>query len=286
MADCDGVISQMFIYPVKSCAGIAINEAHLNATGLAYDREWMIVDQDGMFLTQRQIPHMVWITPELTSHSLKLKAPDQPALEIDFNQRGAQRSVTVWRDTLLADDMGDEAAAWLDHYLAVPGKKFRLVRFSKTATRISSKDWTKNVDALNMFSDGFAILIATQRSLDVLNERLLERGHEAVDMLRFRPNLVIEDLEAHTEDDLRNIQIRTASGLIELALVKPCPRCPIPNINPYTASSSHEVMDTLATYRSLAHMDGAVCFGMNAIVLSGAGHAIHVGQHFDADYAI
>ena len=246
----------------------------------------MIVDQDGIFLTQRQIPHMVWITPELTSHYLKLKAPDQTTLEIDLNQRGAQRSVTVWRDTLLADDMGDEAAAWLDHYLAVPGKKFRLVRFAKTATRFSSKDWTKDIDALNMFSDGFAILIATQRSLDALNERLLERGHEAVDMLRFRPNLVIEDLEAHTEDDLSNIQIRTPSGLIELALVKPCPRCPIPNINPYTASSSHEVMDTLATYRSLTHMDGAVCFGMNAIVLSGAGHAIHVGQRFDADYAI
>jgi uncharacterized protein YcbX len=286
MADCNGIISQMFIYPVKSCAGIEINQATLAETGLAFDREWMIVDQDGMFLTQRQIPHMVWITPELTSHSLKLKAPDQPTLEIEFNQRGASRSVTVWRDTLLADDMGDEAAAWLDQYLAVPGKRFRLVRFAKDAKRLSSKDWTKGIDAPNMFSDGFAILVATQRSLDILNERLLEQGHEAVDMLRFRPNIVIEGLDAHTEDDLSRIQIHSPSGLIELALVKPCPRCPIPNINPYTANSSPEVVDTLATYRSLARMDGAVCFGMNAIVLSGAGHPLHVGQRFDADYAI
>lgn len=286
MADCNGIISQMFIYPVKSCAGIEINQATLTATGLAFDREWMIVDQDGLFLTQRQIPHMVWITPELTSHSLKLKAPDQSTLEIEFNQRGASRFVTVWRDTLLADDMGDEAAAWLDQYLAVPGKRFRLVRFAKDAKRLSSKDWTKEIDAPNMFSDGFAVLVATQRSLDILNERLLEQGHQAVDMLRFRPNIVVEELDAHTEDDLSRIQIHSPSGLIELALVKPCPRCPIPNINPYTASSSPEVVDTLASYRSLARMDGAVCFGMNAIVLSGAGHPLHVGQRFDADYAI
>ena len=286
MADCNGIISQMFIYPVKSCAGIEINEATLTSTGLAYDREWMIVDQDGLFLTQRQIPHMVWITPELTSHSLKLKAPDQPTLEINFNQRGPSRSVTVWRDTLLADDMGDTAAAWLDQYLAVPGKRFRLVRFSKDAKRFSSKDWTKEIDAPNMFSDGFAVLVATQRSLDILNERLLEQGHEAVDMLRFRPNIVLENLDAHTEDDLSRIELHSPSGLIELALVKPCPRCPIPNINPYTASSSPEVVDTLATYRSLARMDGAVCFGMNAIVLSGAGRPLHVGQRVDADYAI
>jgi uncharacterized protein YcbX len=285
MADCNGIISQMFIYPVKSCAGIEINQATITPTGLALDREWMIVDQDGLFLTQRQIPHMVWITPELTRHSLKLKAPDQSVLEIDFNQRGASRSVTVWRDTLLADDMGDEAAAWLDRYLAVPGKRFRLVRFAKDAERLSSKDWTKEIDAPNMFSDGFAVLVATQRSLDILNERLLKQGHETVDMLRFRPNIVIEGLEAHTEDNLSELHLHTASGLVALGLVKPCPRCPIPNIDPYTANSTHEVMDTLATYRALARMDGAVCFGMNAIVLSGTGQTLHVGQGFDADYA-
>ncbi len=286
MADCTGVISQMFIYPVKSCAGIALSEANLTPTGLAFDREWMIVDQDGLFLTQRQIPHMVWITPEITPSSLKLSAPGQTTLEVSFDQPVVARTVTVWRDTLLADDMGDEAASWLNQYLAVPGKNFRLVRFSKSAKRISSKDWTKEVEAPNMFSDGFAVLVATQRSLDILNERLQESGHDAVDMLRFRPNIVIEDLDAHTEDDLSTIQIKTLSGLIELALVKPCPRCPIPNINPYTANSSPEVIDTLASYRSLPRMDGAICFGMNAIVLSGAGHTLHVGQPFEADFAI
>jgi uncharacterized protein YcbX len=82
MADCTGVISQMFIYPIKSCAGIEISESPLLHTGLLHDREWMIVDQEGQFLTQRQIPHMVWITPRLTEEALYLSAPDHKEIRV------------------------------------------------------------------------------------------------------------------------------------------------------------------------------------------------------------
>ena len=102
MADCTGVISQMFIYPVKSCAGIEVSEAILSPAGLSHDREWLIVDQDGQFVTQRQIPHMVWITPRLTRDALFLSAPGQQEIRIPFSLSGATKQVTVWRDTWTA----------------------------------------------------------------------------------------------------------------------------------------------------------------------------------------
>ncbi len=286
MPDCTGVISQMFIYPIKSCAGIEISESPLLHTGLLHDREWMIVDQDGQFLTQRQIPHMVWITPRLTGEALYLSAPDQQEVRVAFDHVGTAKQVTVWRDTLPGDDMGDEVAAWLDAFLAVPGKRFRLIRFSSQASRFSAKEWTGDLHAPNMFSDGFALLVVTQRALEVLNERLMAEGFEAVDMLRFRPNLVLEGLDAHIEDELSHLLLHTAAGMIDLQLVKPCGRCPIPNIDPYTATSTPEVMETLSAYRRLDRMHDAICFGMNAIVRSGVGQTLRVGQPFQADYAV
>jgi uncharacterized protein YcbX len=286
MADCTGVISQMFIYPIKSCAGIEISESPLLNTGLLHDREWMIVDQEGQFLTQRQIPHMVWITPRLTEEALYLNAPDHKEIRVAFNDVGMPKQVTVWRDTLMGDDMGDAVAAWLDAFLAVPGKQFRLIRFSPQASRLSAKEWTGDLKAPNMFSDGFALLVVTQRALEVLNERLMAEGFEAVDMLRFRPNLVLEGLDAHIEDELSHLLFHTAVGKIDLRLVKPCGRCPIPNIDPYTATSTPEVMNALSAYRRLDRMHDAVCFGMNAIIRSGARQTLRVGQPFEADFAV
>jgi uncharacterized protein YcbX len=271
---------------VKSCAGIEVSEAILYNTGLSYDREWMIVDQDGAFVTQRQIPHMVWILPRLTADALYLSAPEHAEVRIALSTAGTSRQVTVWRDTLIGDDMGDEVAAWLDAFLAVPGKQYRLIRFSPTSSRISQREWTGDTVAHNMFSDGFALLVVTQHALEVLNERLMEHGHGPVDMLRFRPNLVLEGLDAHAEDELANMMLHTASGLIDLKLVKPCGRCPIPNIDPYTATSSPEVMETLAAYRRLSRMHDAICFGMNGIVLTGEGQMIRVGQPFEAQLAV
>jgi len=286
MSDCNGIISQLFIYPVKSCAGIEVSASRMTPTGLEFDREWMIVDQEGQFLTQRQIPHMVWITPTLTADALILNAPQQPEISIPLTQCGRSLNVTVWRDTLAADDMGDDVAAWLDRYLAVPGKQYRLVRFAPQARRVSATEWTAGIEFPNKFSDGFAALVVTQQALDDINARLVAAGHDPVSMLRFRPNIVLEGLEAHSEDDLDTLRIHTASGLIELGMAKPCPRCPIPDIDPFTAHTSPTVSQTLQTYRALPSMQGAICFGMNSVVKNGTGHTLHSGQPFEADFAI
>ena len=245
----------------------------------------MIVDQEGMFLTQRQIPHMVWITPALSSTALTLSAPGFDSISIPLELPASPQRVTVWRDTLLGDDQGDTVAQWLDAYLAVPGKHYRLIRFSKQARRLSALDWTKGVEAVNKFSDGFAVQVVTQSALDELNTRLIEQGHEAVSMSRFRPNIVLDRLEAHTEDHLGELTIHTTQGSAQLHMVKPCPRCAIPDINPETAISSPEVNDTLRPYRTLARVNGAICFGMNGIVHAGVGQTLAVGQQAEGNFS-
>ena len=284
MTDASGVITQMFIYPVKSCAALSVEHAQVTATGLAYDRDWMIVDQDGLFLTQRQVPHLCWISPSLDGNTLTLNAPGVGALQVPLDAEGSARQVQVWRDTVEAIDMGRDAQQWLDEYLQIPGKQFSLVRFSERGVRTSDLTWTRGTPYPNHFSDGFAINVLSQRAMVELNERLAEQGHEPVDVLRFRPNMVLEGLEAHEEDDVEALSIDTVAGPIVIKLVKPCPRCPVPNIDPHTAISSPEVGQTLAGYRALANMDGAICFGMNGVIKTGAGLTTHVGQAFTARY--
>ena len=104
-------------------------------------------------------------------------------------------------------------------------------------------------------------------------------------MSRFRPNIVLEELEAHTEDHLGELIIHTSYGQAQLHLVKPCPRCAIPDINPHTAISSPEVNDTLRGYRTLARVDGAICFGMNSIVHTGVGQILAVGQQVEGNFS-
>ena len=287
MSDCTGTISQLFIYPIKSCAGIELNESVLKRTGLSMDREWVIIDQFGQFITQRQSPHMAWIKPSLNEHTLSLSCPTQAPIDIALNYRGKSLSTTVWRDTLMADDMGDEVALWLDNFLQIPGRHFRLVRFSPTAQRLSSSDWTGDIEAPNMFSDGYACLVVSQSALDEFNQRLTQQGFDPVAMDRFRPNIVLSGLHAHAEDHLDTLSFEvkaTSDSDPQLKLVKPCPRCAIPNINPFTTQITPEINETLGTDRRLPMLDNAICFGMNAIVRHiGVGY-LKREMPFRADY--
>lgn len=284
MPDASGVVTQLFIYPVKSCGGLEIEQSRLTSAGLAYDRDWMIVDQDGQFLTQRQVPHLCWIMPSIDDWALTLEAPGVGAVKVPLDAEGDKRQVNIWRDMVEAIDMGVEVGRWLNEYLQIPGKHFSLVRYASQGIRNSDVTWTEGIPYPNHFSDGFAINVLSQRALVELNERLAERGVEPVDILRFRPNLVLEGIDAHEEDEWQAIRIETAAGTIEIGLVKPCPRCSIPDIDHETAMRSTEVSQVLANYRTLPHMDGAICFGMNGVVKAGAGLICHVGQAFSASH--
>lgn len=282
-SDLSGTIARLFVYPVKSCAGIGVQEALLTETGLDLDRAWMVVDADGMFLTQRSLPRMALVRPQLKSEELVLRAPGMLALHVAIDAVDAPATVTVWNDTVPAWDMGAVAAQWFTDFL---GQPCRLVRFDPEYRRLSSMKWTGGIEAPNQFADGFPVLVASEASMQELNARLEAGGHAPVGIERFRPNVVLGGVDAHDEDRVDLVRVEGEDGRegeIHLQPVKPCARCPIPDIDPATARSSPEVNDTLRTYRKDKRLDGAVTFGMNAIVRQGAGQLLRVGQRIAAD---
>ncbi len=273
-------ISRLYVYPVKSCAGVALQEAVLTETGLDLDRAWMVVDADGDFVSQRELPRMALVQPTLRHDELVLRAPGMLALHLRIDTVEASCRVRVWDDEVPAYDMGAVAAQWFSDFL---GQRLRLVRFDPDHRRLSSLKWTGGLEAPNQFSDGYPVLVASEASLAGLNARLSAAGHAPVGMERFRPNLVLDGVDAHDEDRLGLMRVE-AEAPVELLPVKPCPRCPIPNIDPATATSSPEVGDTLQAYRQLQVVGGAVAFGMNAIVRAGDGVVLKVGQRVAADF--
>ena len=290
--DVSATIARLFVYPIKSCAGVELPQATLTATGLEFDRAWMVVDEQGVFLTQRELPRMALIQPQLKSLEMVLRAPGMLALHIALDAVEQPVQVNVWNDAVAAFDMGDVAAQWFSDFLntdaagqqvAAP-RKLRLVRFDPDHRRLSSLQWTGGTEALNQFSDGYAVLVVGEAALDELNQRLAAAGEAAVGMERFRPNIVLADLDAHDEDRLDELLIATGQGTARLRMVKPCPRCPIPNIDPRTALSTPTVGDMLQTYRQTEVVGGAVAFGMNAIVLDGVDFELRTGQAAAADY--
>jgi len=283
-ADLSGAVARLFIYPVKSCAGIEVHEALLTETGLEFDRAWMLVDEQGAFLTQRALPRMALIRPRIARDqgALLLQAPGLGELRVPLATDVAppHTPVVVWKDTVPAWDMGDEAARWLTAFL---GQPCRLVRFDPAQRRLSSPDWTGGRAVPNQFSDGFPLLLTSTASLQELNTRLQAAGQPVVGMERFRPNVVIDGVQAHDEDRLELLRIDAGAAEVQLQPVKPCARCPIPNIDPATAESRPAVGDMLRSYRQDKRLGGAVTFGMNAIVCQGGGQILRVGQAVAAD---
>ncbi|MGJ7496982.1 MOSC domain-containing protein [Variovorax sp. RT4R15] len=284
--DLQATIARLFVYPVKSCAGVELPEALLTETGLEFDRAWMVVDASGEFVTQRELPRMALIRPQLKHMEMVLRAPGMLALHIAFDRVEQPVRVKVWNDEVAAYDMGDIAAQWFSDFLSEPGRpqNLRLARFDPEQKRLSNLRWTGGIEAQNQFADGYALLVASEASLAELNDKLLAAGHAAVGIERFRPNIVLAGIEAQDEDRLETIHIATGEGEARLQPVKPCSRCPIPDIDPATGVATPEVGDMLRTWRQNARVDGAITFGMNTIVIQGVEHMLKVGQLVGANY--
>jgi uncharacterized protein len=277
-----GRVSALHVHPIKSCAGIPVAEALLVETGLEFDRTWMVVDEQGEMLTQRDQPRMALVQPSLRTQDMVLRAPGMLALHLRLDTVEAPTRVRVWDDIVKAYDMGALAAQWFSDFL---GRKVRVVRFDPDEKRLSEARWTGAVQAENTFADGFPLLVASSASLADLNQRLAARGQAAVGMERFRPNLVLDGLQPWDEDHIDEIEIDTPEGVVRLKLVKPCTRCMVPNVDPATGEATHEPGDTLAGFRADPRMDGALTFGMNAVVLSGFEHTLRRGQPLRASWA-
>lgn len=274
-------IAGLYLHPVKSCAAVALHESLLIETGLELDRTWMVVDEQGCFVTQRELPRMALVRPTLKSRELVLQAPGMLAVHLEIDAAGERCRVQVWQDEVAAYDMGSLAAQWFSDFL---GRGLRLVRFDPAQRRLSPRRWTGDIEAENAFSDGYPLLVVSQAGLDEVNRRLAAAGHPAIGMERFRPNLVLNGLDPHGEDHIHELAFDTSDGPVRLRLVKPCPRCSVPGVDPATGVQGHAVRDVLAAYRADARLDGALTFGMNAVVIEGFERVLRVGMAGGATY--
>lgn len=285
-------ILSLHTYPVKSCGGVTHTQVGISAAGLAHDRQWVVVDAEEGFLTQRRHPRMALVQPALDEAALFLNAPEMPTLRISLRKAGAELPavpIRIWNSDTLGHDEGDTAAQWFSDYL---GRSCRLYRVHREAYRLASPqriaDWLRRRPAMDGFptghafgfADGFPFLIVGQASLDDLNTKLAARGELPVAMNRFRPNIVLQGLEAYEEDYVSSLRI----GAMTFALVKQCARCPMPNVDPITAATGPEPMATLSDYR---RFEEGVMFGVNAVV-AGVEHGsvLSVGDRVAIDLDI
>jgi uncharacterized protein YcbX len=239
-----------------------------------------VVDERGQFLSQRQCPRLALVQPQLRLSDLMLRAPGMLALHLSLEGVEQAMKVWLWDEAIDAWDMGELAAQWFSDFL---GRPARLVRFDPQFERPSDRRWTGGQTVLNPFTDGFPLMLLGQPSVDGLNARLQAAGQAPVDMLRFRPNIVLSAVDgqgwgAHDEDRVEMLQIETGQGPIRLKSAKPCSRCQMVDVDPQTAQTGSPVLSTLGGYRRDPRLDGAISFGVNLMVLEGIDQELAVGQ--------
>ncbi|MFD7060478.1 MOSC domain-containing protein [Streptomyces sp. NPDC059906] len=261
-------VVDLICYPVKGCAGTSMSDALLTPAGLAHDRSFMVISEDGVFRTQRRHPRLALIRPAVSTDGtrLTLDAADGAddtgrfgRLRLDVTTSAPRRDVDLFGTAFQGIDQGDEASAWLSEFLGTPS---RLVRVPPEHDRIT--------DGLTPgpsgYADSSAVHLLTRASLALLNQRLAERGAPALPMNRFRPNIVVDSDSAavpHAEDRARRISI----GGAELGYAKLAVRCAVTLVEQEAgARRGPEPLRTLASYRRAA--SGGVVFGAKFSVIT------------------
>ena len=271
-------ITDLFIYPVKSLKGIALDNSQTGQRGLEFDREWMITDNAYNFISQREIELMTTIETKIDSSSLILSSPQNRAIRVPLESNRINKvKVMVWDDYCDAYDEGDEASSWLTEALGThKGSSLRLVRFDQKDKRLVPKKYLNGVHAESAFSDQFPYLITSWESLSKLNNGLLENNSKKVSMNRFRPNIVVKGLS--DIEKMTSFNLTCEKGDYQFGLRKPCKRCKITTINQETGEVENpkEPLATLVKLKNSEESHGAF-FGQNAILLSDYG-VLRVGD--------
>jgi uncharacterized protein YcbX len=245
------VLSQIFIYPVKSLAGMSVTQWQVGNKGLLYDRKWMLIDEERQFLSQRRLPKMALIKTAVTETELILSAPKMPTMALPLQpDAGEIIPSQIWHDNCLAQSVSTEVDQWFSAFLEI---NCRLVYQPDNLIRQVDPHYAQSSDQVS-FADGFPFLILSDASLAALNQAMrLE-----LSIKRFRPNLVISGCESYAEDSWREIKV----GTIDFRLPKPCSRCSVPGIDPETAQIGKE---PLATLNRLRKWQNKLYFGQNAL---------------------
>ena len=287
-------VTGLFVYPIKACGGVAVQAATVEPMGLRHDRRFMIVHDEngahapGRFLTQREYPRLALVAPSVADNgngaddggTLVLCAPNHADLAVSWtndklgNVATQTRAVSVWRDTVHADDMGDECAAWLSEFVQTPVRLVRAGRAFRRPVQAGAGDVVS-------FADGFPVLLAAEESLADLNDRLTQRSAEPVPMSRFRANIVVQTGAApFAEDSWRTVQIGSGASF---RVAKPCARCAVITVDQSRGEKTGaEPLATLAAYRRDKET-GGVLFAVN-LLPDVTPATVHVGDTMRPDF--
>ena len=265
-------LAALHVYPVKGLKGVDVTEARATARGLEFDRRFMVVDESGTFLSQREQPKMATIWTDIADGQLVLSVPDLDEVAVPLLPTGpATLRVRVWRSVVDAAPVSAEADEFLSAYL---GRPCRLVYMPDTTRRLSNPQYAGD-DKVVSFADGYAYLVIGAASLADLNQRMAARGKPPLPMNRFRPSIVLSGSDAYAEDSWQELRI----GGARLAAAKPCGRCQVTTTDQSTGEvMGPEPLATLSTYRESAEF--GVMFGMNYVTLEAG--KLRVGDRVEA----
>jgi uncharacterized protein len=265
-------ISDLFVYPIKSCAGVRVDEVSIMPTGFAFDRNWMIVDAEGGFVTQREHPKLALVKPEFGNGGMILSAPGMKPLHLSANGGGGPITITLFGESHEALATNASADAWFSEYLGAP---FRLAKCDPRILRKGGVQYPERDAAPTTFVDNYGVLVISQASHAALNQKL----PEAVPMNRFRPNIVVTGVDEHDEDYFTQARC----GEVALRFVNPCFRCSMTSIDQGSGTPGVEVLPVLTTYRYDDAAKG-VKFGAYAAISGGIGSHLRINSDLDVDW--
>ncbi len=244
-------LCEINIYPIKSTKGISLQSARVERRGLQFDRRWMIVDEAGVFLSQREFPRLALVSARIDGEALLVNAPGMGELFLGAtSENNSAINVRVWDDDVKAVTAGEAAKKWFTEFL---GAQCQPVFMPEESTRPVKPKYSRDNDIVS-FADGYPLLLISRASLADLNLRLAT----PVPMNRFRPNLVVDGCDAYAEDTWKDIRV----GDTIFHVAKPCERCVTTTVDQTTGVAGKEPLATLSRYRNVG---GAVLFGQNLL---------------------
>ena len=263
-------ITDLWIYPIKSLAGIQLTSSKVELRGLQYDRRWVIADMEGMFVHQRDYPEMALLQPSIEGETMTIIHKQKAISPLVFSMREPETdpvNVTVWDDTMPAKPVSQEADRWFSDFI---GKPVQLLYMHEESIRQADQRYAINETDIVSFADGYPILMISEESLALLNTQATTH----VPMGRFRANVIIKGGEPHIEDRIQRLKV----GKSEWHGVKPCARCIMTTIDTETAKKGPEPLFTLAQYRKT---DNKILFGENFIPMEEG--KVHVGDTLNVE---
>lgn len=269
-------VTGLFVYPVKSMRGIAVEHAVLSPLGLEHDRRFMVVRADGSFVTQRNQPLMALVETALEPGGLTLSRAGFGQAHVPFDAAGGEPVRTrVWKDECETVDQGEVISRWLTEALESE-ERLRLVAMAAGFERPQGKAERLGAGTRTLFADAAPFLVAGEASLAALNRVLAGNGGQPVPMNRFRPNIVVAGAAEFAE----HADAEWAGPGYAFRLRYPCERCVVTTIDQATAlkDPDWEPYRTLTGINPMPGKEKAPAFGQNATLTEGAGRTVRVGD--------